>query len=72
MVEFSVLSLRPHSAMNRDIPREALFKEVWGVKENDSVVTMRSPAHLALILVRQFQNEDEAKRNRAEKGKGHK
>lgn len=70
MVEFNVLSLRPYSTMAHDIPREAFYKTEWGVEVKDSLVTMRSPAHLAaaLILEKKFQNEDEAERNRAEEG----
>ena len=70
MVEFNVLSLRPYSAMAQDIPREAFFNEECGVEGKDSVVTMRSPAHLAsaLILEKKFQKQDEAKRYRAEEG----
>jgi hypothetical protein len=68
MVEFNVLTLRPYSEMAKDIPREAFFKEVWGVEEEDSVVTMPSPAHLAAVLKLEarFQKEDEAKRNLAQ------
>ena len=71
MVEFNVVSLRRYSEMDQDIPREAFFKKVWGVEKKDSVVTMRSPAHLAavLILEQEFQNEDAAERNRTEDGK---
>lgn len=70
MVEFNVLSLRPYSTMAHDIPREAFYKTEWGVEVKDSLVTMRSPAHLAaaLILEKKFQNEDEAERNRAGEG----
>ena len=71
MVEFNVLSLRPYSAMAQDIPKEAFFYEEWGVQGKDSVMIMRSPAHLAsaLILEKKFQKQDEAERNRAEEGK---
>ena len=60
MVEYNLVSLRPYSEMAKDIPREAFFKEVWGIEE-DSVVTMPSPAHLAAILKLEarFQKEDE-------------
>jgi hypothetical protein len=69
MVEFNVVSLRPYSDMAKDIPREAFFKEVWGIEEEDSVVTMPSPAHLAacLLLEKKFQKEDESQ---AAEGKG--
>jgi hypothetical protein len=69
MVEFNVVSLRPYSDMAKDIPREAFFKEVWDIEEEDSVVTMPSPAHLAacLLLEKKFQKEDESQ---AAQGKG--
>ncbi len=69
MVEFNVVSLRPYSDMAKDIPREAYFKEVWDIEEEDSVVTMPSPAHLAacLLLETKFQKEDESQ---AAEGKG--
>ena len=69
MVEFNVLSLRPYSKMAKDIPREAFFKEVWGIEEEDIVVTMPSPAHLAAVLKLEarFQKEDESQ---AAEGKG--
>ena len=72
MVEFNVLSLRPYSIMAHDIPKEAFYKNEWGVEVKDSVVTMRSAAHLAatLILETIFQKQDEAKRNLAEEDKG--
>ncbi len=50
MVEYNVVSLRPYSEMAKDLPRQAVFKEVWGIEEEDSVVTMPSPAHLAAVL----------------------
>ena len=70
MVEFNVLALRPYSEMAEDIPREAFFKEEWGLEEGDNVVTMPSPAHLAavLLLETKFQNQDDAERNRAHAG----
>ncbi len=69
MVEYNVVSLRPYSDMAQDIPREAFFKQVWGVEEKDSVVTMPSPAHLAAVLKLEarFQKEDESQ---AVEGKG--
>jgi hypothetical protein len=69
MVEFNVLCLHPYSEMAKDIPREAFFKEVWGIEEEDNVVTMPSPAHLAAVLKLEarFQKEDEAQ---AAEGKG--
>ncbi|KAH7621237.1 hypothetical protein NADE_009283 [Nannochloris sp. 'desiccata'] len=68
MVEFNVLSLRPYSEMAEDIPREAFFKEEWGLEEGDNVVTMPSPAHLAavLLLETKFQKQDAAERIRAQ------
>ena len=62
MVEYSVLSLRPYSSMAQDIPREAFFKNEWGVEEVENVVTMPSPAHLAaaLKLETKFPKEEEA------------
>jgi hypothetical protein len=60
MVEYNVLSLRPYSNMAQDIPKEAFFKEEWGVEKRDSVVTMPSPAHLAAVLEleEKFQKQD--------------
>ncbi|KAH7620539.1 hypothetical protein NADE_003156 [Nannochloris sp. 'desiccata'] len=62
MVEYNVVSLRPYSDMARDIPREAFFKMEWGVEDEEDVVTMPSPAHLAaaLLLETKFQKQDEA------------
>ena len=62
MVEYNVVSLRPYSDMAQDIPREAFFKMEWGVEEENDVVTMPSPAHLAaaLLLEIKFQKQDEA------------
>ncbi len=63
MVEYNLVSLRPYSEMAKGIPREAFFTEEWGVEEQDSVVTMPSPAHLAALLQeRKFQKQDEAER----------
>ncbi|KAG7667229.1 hypothetical protein KSW81_000964 [Nannochloris sp. 'desiccata'] len=72
MVEYNVVSLRPYSDMARDIPREAFFKMEWGVEEEEDVVTMPSPAHLAaaLLLETKFQKQDEAEHNRAQAAKG--
>ena len=73
MIEFNVLSLRPYSDMAKDIPREAFFKEVWGVEEEDDVVTMPSAAHLAAVLIveAKFQKEDqESKSSQAAESKG--
>lgn len=69
MVEFNVVVLRPYSKMAKDIPSEAFFKEVWGIEEEDSVVTMPSPAHLAAVLKLEarFQKEEESQ---AAEGKG--
>ena len=68
MVEYNVVSLRPYSDMAQDVPREAFFKEEWGVEEEEDVVTMPSPAHLAavLLLETKFQKQDAAERNRAQ------
>ena len=68
MVEYDVLSLRPFSKMAQDIPREAFFKEEWGVEVEDNVVTVPSPAHLAAVLLLEtmFQKQDEAERNRVD------
>ncbi|KAG7670933.1 hypothetical protein KSW81_004363 [Nannochloris sp. 'desiccata'] len=72
MVEFNVVSLRSYSEMAEDIPREAFFKEEWGVEEQDNVVTMPSPAHLAavLLLETKFQKQDEAEGKRASAAEG--
>ncbi|KAG7669701.1 hypothetical protein KSW81_007849 [Nannochloris sp. 'desiccata'] len=72
MVEFNVLSLRPYSKMAKDLPREAFFKDAWGIEEQDNVVTMPSPAHLAAVLILEikFQKQDEAERNHAQAAKG--
>ncbi|KAH7619102.1 hypothetical protein NADE_005949 [Nannochloris sp. 'desiccata'] len=72
MVEFNVLSLRPYSKMAKDLPREAFFKDAWGIEEQDNVVTMPSPAHLAAVLILEikFQKQDQAERNHAQAAKG--
>ena len=72
MVEYNVLSLRPYSTMAHDIPKEAFFKKVGSKEKKDSVVTMRSAAHLAAVLDLdvELEEQDEAKRNCAEEGKG--
>ena len=71
MVEFNVLSLRPYSAMAQDIPKEAFYKKVGSKEKKDSVVTLRSAAHLAAVLDLDVElEEDEAKHNRAVDGMG--
>ena len=61
MVEYNVVSLRPFSTMAEDIPREAFYKMEWGVEEEEDVVTMPSPAHLAaaVLLETKFRKQDE-------------
>jgi hypothetical protein len=57
LVEYSLLALRPPSAMARDLPQEVY---AYGAKR-DQVVTMRSPAHLRYVLKmeRQWAEEGE-------------
>ena len=55
------IHVRPYSTFSRDLPREAFFKEIDGVEDEDVVVTMCSPADLYKVLQQkdEFEKEDE-------------